>query len=125
MTYAGLKSMIYAKLKKEDPRVKAAIEWGSKNYDLKQNPGIGPEGHYYYLHTFAKAHAVMGKEYVITPDGKKHSWRIDLIKELLKDQKSKGEWFNERSGRWWESSPELVTGYALLSMEAALGSRID
>lgn len=121
MTYAGLKSMIYAKLKKDDPRVKAAIEWGAKNYDLDHNPGMGAEGHYYYLHTFSKAHAVLGEDYVTTPDGKKHNWRVDLIKKLLELQKGKGEWYNDKHGRWWESVPELVTAYSLLSMEAALG----
>ena len=124
MTYAGLKSMIYARLKKDDPRVKAAVEWGAKHYDLTQNPGMGSEGHYYYLQAFSKAHAVLGKDAVITPDGKTHLWRVDLIKELLNKQKGKGEWYNEKSGRWWESVPELVTSYALLSMETALGSHI-
>ena len=85
---------------------------------------MGPEGHYYYLHTFSKAHAVYGEETVKTPDGKEHSWRIDLIKELLKLQKGKGEWYNEKHGRWWESVSELVTAYSLLSMEVALGSKI-
>jgi squalene-hopene/tetraprenyl-beta-curcumene cyclase len=124
MTYAGLKSMVYARLKKDDLRVRAAVEWGAKNYTLEENPGMGPQGHYYYMHTFAKAHAVLGDEFVVTPDGKKHSWRIDLIKELLKTQKSKGEWYNEKHGRWWEAIPQLVTAYALMSMESALGSRI-
>ncbi|HTN75484.1 MAG TPA: prenyltransferase/squalene oxidase repeat-containing protein, partial [Pirellulaceae bacterium] len=40
MTYVGLKSMIYAGLKKDDPRVVAAHKWLQKNYDLKQNPGM-------------------------------------------------------------------------------------
>jgi squalene-hopene/tetraprenyl-beta-curcumene cyclase len=124
MTYAGLKSMIYAKMKKDDPRVKAAIAWGAKNYTMDKNPGMGPEGHYYYLHTFSKANSVIGDDVITTPDGKKHNWRVDLIKTLLKLQKSKGEWYNEKHGRWWESVPELVTAYSLLSMEAALGSRI-
>ena len=124
MTYAGLKSMIYAKLKKDDPRVKAAVEWGANNYDLTKNPGMGDEGHYYYLHTFAKAYSVLGEDTVTTPDGEKHLWRVDLIKEILNNQKSKGEWFNEKSGRWWESVPELVTAYSLIALETALGSKI-
>ena len=41
MTYSGLKSMIYAGLKADDPRVKAAVAWLRKNYDLKNNPGLG------------------------------------------------------------------------------------
>ncbi len=124
MTYAGLKSMIYAKLNKDDPRVKAAVEWGAKHYDLTKNPGMGPEGHYYYLHTFAKAHSVLDEETVTTPDGKKHLWRVDIIRETLNQQKSKGEWYNDKSGRWWESVPELVTSYSLITLETALGSKI-
>ena len=124
MTYAGIKSMIYAKLKKDDPRVKAAVEWGAKNYDLTTNPGMGPEGHYYYLHTFTKAHSVLGEDIVTTPDGKKHNWRVDIIKQLLKTQKGKGEWYNDKHGRWWENVPELVTAYALISMESALVPKI-
>ena len=55
MTYSGLKSMIYAGLTKDDPRVKAAVQWIRKNYDVKSNPGMGEAGLYYYYHTFAKA----------------------------------------------------------------------
>lgn len=124
MTYAGLKSMIYAKLKKDDPRVKAAVEWAEKNYTLDENPGIGPEGHFYYIQTFAKTHSILGDEMIKTPDGKEHPWRIDLIKKLLSMQKGKGEWYNDQSGRWMESIPELVTAYTLLAMEAALGPEL-
>ena len=55
MTYAGLKSMIYAGVDKDDQRVKAAVEWIGKNYTLDENPGMGDAGLYYYYHTFAKA----------------------------------------------------------------------
>lgn len=119
MTYAGLKSMIYANLKKDDPRVKAAIEWASKNYTVDSNPGMGSAGLFYYLQTFAKAHAVLGSENVTDKDGKVHNWRQDVVKKLLETQKGEGEWVNE-NGRWMESNPELVTCYNLLSLELAL-----
>ena len=60
MTYAGLKSMIYAGVKKDDPRVKAAYEWVQKHYTLDENPGMGGNGLYYYYHTFAKALDAIG-----------------------------------------------------------------
>ena len=56
MTYAGLKSMIYAGVGRDDPRVKAATKWIEQHYDLSNNPGMGPSGLYYYYQTFAKAH---------------------------------------------------------------------
>ncbi len=40
MTYAGLKSMMYAGLTKDDPRVKAAWKWVSNNWTLDVNPGM-------------------------------------------------------------------------------------
>lgn len=124
MTYAGLKSMIYAKVSKDDPRVKAAVEWARKHYTLSENPGMGPEGHYYYIQTFAKAHSVLGDEIIVTDDGKRNSWRIDLIKKLLSLQKGDGSWYNENSGRWMESIPELTTSYALLALESAMGDEL-
>ncbi len=119
MTYAGLKSMIYAKLKKEDPRVKAAVEWAARNYTLEENPGVGANGLYYYLQTFAKTHALLGNRFVVTPDGKSHDWRADLERQLAKTQLSDGSWINEKSGRWMESMPELVTAYAMLALRSS------
>src|SRR5439155_15698410 len=54
MTYAGIKSLIYCGVSKEDPRVKKAYEWIQKNYSVDRNPGM-PEkramwGLYYYYH---------------------------------------------------------------------------
>jgi squalene-hopene/tetraprenyl-beta-curcumene cyclase len=40
MSYAGLLSFIYADVKKDDPRVVAAIEWLQRNYTLDENPGM-------------------------------------------------------------------------------------
>ncbi|MEA2012965.1 MAG: prenyltransferase/squalene oxidase repeat-containing protein [Verrucomicrobiota bacterium] len=119
MTYAGLKSMIYAKVDKNDPRVKAAFKWGMKNYSLKENPGMGQQGLYYYLHTMAKTFAVMGKTIVKDKNGKKHDWRKEMIARITVTQRTNGSWFNE-TARWWENIPELVTAYSLLTLEATI-----
>lgn len=124
MTYAGLKSMVYAQLERDDPRVAAAVDWARKHYTLAENPEMGPEGHYYYLNTFAKALAAFGQETLDTEGGGQRSWRMDLVRTLLQLQKGEGEWFNDKSGRWQESVPELVTAYALISLEVALGDQI-
>ena len=118
MTYAGLKSMIYAGLDKTDPRVKAATEWISKNYTLDVNPGMQAkyDGLYYYYHTFAKALSVLETSSVKDTDGVEHDWKAELISELAKTQQSDGSWINESSERWLEGDAELVTAYALLSL---------
>jgi hypothetical protein len=44
MTYGALKSMVYAGLTKDDPRVKAAWDWVTKNWSLDRHPGMGAGG---------------------------------------------------------------------------------
>ncbi len=78
MTYAGLKSMIYAGLTSKDPRVKAAFEWIQRHYTVETNPGLGQQGLYYYYHTFAKALSVLKLDTLEDSSGKQHDWRSEL-----------------------------------------------
>ncbi len=115
MTYAGLKSLLYAGVGPDDPRVKAAVEWTEKFYNLDSNPGMGNAGLYYYYHIFAKALDATGKDYVEDAKGKKHNWRVELIAKLIERQRPDGSWINENE-RWLEGDPNLVTAYALLAL---------
>jgi len=115
MTYAGLKSMIYAGLKADDPRVQAAKQWIAQHYDLDSNPGLGQQGLYYYYHTFAKTMDALGEPYFVDATGKRHDWRAELFDALAKRQREDGSWVNE-SDRWMEGDPNLVTAYALLAL---------
>lgn len=115
MTYAGLKSMVYAGLEADDPRVKAALDWISKHYTLEENPGMGQQGLYYYYHTFAKTLSVLGKPTLTDDQGKKHNWRKDLVQKLKELQRDNGSWLN-RADRWYEGDPNLVTAYALMAL---------
>jgi squalene-hopene/tetraprenyl-beta-curcumene cyclase len=115
MTYSGLKSMIYAGVGPDDPRVKAAFAWIQKYYDLKSNPGMGSNGLYYYYHVFGKALDAMGVDQVADAGGAKHDWRRELRDELIRRQQPNGSWVNDNP-RWLEGEPSLVTGYALLSL---------
>ncbi|HUT11724.1 MAG TPA: prenyltransferase/squalene oxidase repeat-containing protein [Thermoguttaceae bacterium] len=115
MTYAGLKSMIYAGVGPDDPRVKAALKWAQAHYGLESNPGLGNDGLYYYYHVFAKALDATGLDEIEDADGVKHDWRRDLIEELARRQRPDGSWVNP-SERWLEGDPTLVSGYALLAL---------
>jgi len=115
MTYVGLKSMIFAGVGPDDPRVKAAIQFVRKNYDLDSNPGLGDAGLYYYYHTFAKALDTLGQDEFVDDQEVVHDWRAELITELANRQRDDGSWVNENS-RWMEGEANLVTGYALLSL---------
>lgn len=124
MTYAGLKSMIYAGLKKDDPRVKAAWDWVTKNWTLDENPGMKlnkPDmarfGLYYYYHTMARALSAYGEPVVTDAKGAKHDWRAELIAKLAAEQKPDGSWAGEK--RWMEDKPVLSTAYAVLALQEA------
>ncbi len=120
MTYAGLKSMIYAGVGPDDPRVKAAFAWASKNYTVHENPGMGTSGLFYYYHTFAKALDAIGEEKIVDKDGVAHNWRQELIDEIVSRQLENGSWLNENE-RWLEGDPSLVTGYVLLTLSYCRG----
>lgn len=115
MTYAGLKSMLHAGLSKDDLRVKAAMDWIARHYDLKSNPGMGPQGLYYYYHTFAKTLATAELTEVTDAEGKAHDWKADLVSTLAELQSKDGSWTNA-ADRWYEGDPNLVTSYALLAL---------
>jgi len=115
MTYAGLKSMIYAGVTPDDPRVRAATQWVRKHYDLTSNPGMGDAGLYYYYHIFAKSLDAIGEDVFTDAGGARHDWRAELLGELARQQQPDGSWLNAND-RWLEGDPNLVTGYALLAL---------
>ncbi len=116
MTYAGVKSLIYAGLAPDDPRIQAATEWIRKNYTLDQNPGMGNQGLYYYYHTFAKTMNAFGEAEFTDAAGVTHNWREELQELLSRTQDANGSWVNPAAPRWDEGDPHLVTAYCLLAL---------
>ena len=122
MTYAGLKSYIYAGLTKDDPRVKAAWDWITKNWTLDENPGMrladpanAQHGLYYYYYTMAKALGAYDEPVITDPQGNEHDWRVELVAKLAELQKSDGSWTGEE--KWQEGNPVLVTAYVVLALQ--------
>jgi squalene-hopene/tetraprenyl-beta-curcumene cyclase len=122
MTYAGLKSMLYAGLSPEDPRVRAAFDWIRAHYGFAENPGLGAQGHFYYLHTAARA-LLATNAMDVTPASadaaSPRNWRDDLVDAVCGMQREDGGWKNPTE-RWMEGNPELATIYAVLALEEAI-----
>ncbi|MEO8427153.1 MAG: prenyltransferase/squalene oxidase repeat-containing protein [Verrucomicrobiota bacterium] len=116
ISYAGLLSYIYADLRRDDPRVKAVLEWLKNNYSLEENPGMAKAGLFFYYHTMTKALNASGMDDLELPNNKHVNWRQDLALKLMQLQQRDGSWANENA-RWWEKEPALVTSYALFSLE--------
>jgi squalene-hopene/tetraprenyl-beta-curcumene cyclase len=115
MSYSGFKSLIYAGLTKDDPRVKAVTDWIGKNYSVEENPGVGDAGLFYYYHSFAAALNAAKMGDVVDSDGKPHDWQKDLVAELAKRQQPNGSWTNENR-QWFENDPNLATSFALIAL---------
>ena len=124
MTYAGLKSMVYAGLSKDDPRVAAAHEWVRNNWTLDENPGMAeadPErarwGHFYYLLTLARALDAYDEPVLDTPNAGPVDWRLALIDKAAELQNADGSWSGEP--KWQEDQEVLVTSYVVIALHAA------
>ena len=127
MTYAGMLSLIYAEVSKNDPRVQSAFKWAVNHWSLDENPGMGPEGLYYFFNIMSKSLSAFGQEAIPAKTSDKPvGWRSELIRKLIalqrteKDGSGEGYWVNE-SNRWLESDPVLVTAYTLIALDVALG----
>ncbi|GIW85850.1 MAG: hypothetical protein KatS3mg108_0174 [Isosphaeraceae bacterium] len=118
MTYAGFKSLVYAGLAPEDPRVKAALGYIRRTYTVEENPGIGQAGLYYYYQAFAKVMSTLGSPTFVDASGVEHDWRADLVGALAKRQRDDGGWVNP-ADRFMEGDPNLVTGFALIALSYA------
>ncbi len=120
MTYAGLKSMIYANVDKNDDRVQNAFDWIRTNYSVETTPRMENQGLYYYYQTMAKSLNIMDIEVIEATTGQEHHWRSELANQIIKIQSPEGFWINQ-NGRWWENNPVLVTAYAVLALEEIAG----
>ncbi|KPA13263.1 cycloartenol synthase-like protein [Candidatus Magnetomorum sp. HK-1] len=118
MTYAGVKSLVYAKVNHSDIRMKKAISWIQKNYTLDINPGFNDTSLYYYYMTFSKCLHALGENQIVDSKKVSHNWREDIVKKLLELQKGDGYWVNS-NGRFWENIKVLTTAYAVIGIKFA------
>ena len=124
MTYAGFKSLLYAGLDVEDPRVQAALDWLRRHWTLEENPGLGSQGYFYYLHVMSRALRAFGQDSITDNSGKIHDWRRELAERLLALQEPDGSWVNRSSDRWLEGESCLATAYAVLALEEVMASAV-
>ena len=124
MTYAGFKSLLAAGLDVKDPRVQAALEWLRRHWTLDENPGLGDQGYYYYLHVMSRALRAFGQDSITDDSGKVHDWRREMAERLLALQEPDGSWINRKSDRWLEGESCLATAYAVLALEEVMASGV-
>jgi squalene-hopene/tetraprenyl-beta-curcumene cyclase len=124
MSYAGFKSLLYAGLTRDDPRVQAVLDWIRRHWTLEYNPNMpetrSREGLFYYYHVFGRALVAWGEPTVTEPSGRRHDWRRELVAQLGRTQKPDGSWVND-ADRYMEGLPALTTAYSLLALHAVCG----
>ena len=117
MTHAGLISLLFAGVDKNDPRVQSAYNWIRANYTLDDNPGAkNKQGLFYYYNAFAKSMYAFEEKEITDSNGIKHNWRNDLASKLLSLQQKDGSWVNKDSPRWWEGNKNLVTAWTVIAL---------
>ncbi|MEI8122721.1 MAG: prenyltransferase/squalene oxidase repeat-containing protein, partial [bacterium] len=100
MTYAGLLSLIYSDVKKDDPRVLSAFDWAARHWSLEENPGMKDEGLFYFYNILSKSLAAFGRETIPVKGKDPIFWRDALVKKLIGLQKvdsktGHGYWVNQ------------------------------
>jgi squalene-hopene/tetraprenyl-beta-curcumene cyclase len=127
MTYDGIKTYLYAGLKKDSPEVRAAMDWVRKNYSVEVHPGFAFDavqrhhlrGLYHYLLVMSRALDAYGENPLETFDGKKHDWPREIAAQLLKTVKESKMWMNDNAA-WYEGDPVLVTSYVLTTCDVLM-----
>jgi hypothetical protein len=79
---------------------------------VKENPGVGDAGLFYYYNSFASALAASKLAEVTDAAGAEHDWRMDLAAELISRQNPDGSWTNTNR-QWLENDPNLSTSFTL------------
>lgn len=120
LTYAQFKSLLYAGLTREDPRVRALLLEAKADFTLQTNPLYGqPHGQFYYYYILSKTLRASGTDVFADTAGTSHNWRTELTTRLVALQSPNGSWINEQSDYWLENNPVLVTTYCVLALQEA------
>ena len=120
MTHAGLISLLFAGVDKQDPRIQSAHQWIQSNYTLDENPNAKDKsGLYYYYTVFAKSMAAYDEDVLTTTDGNQHRWRDEFAAKMLSLQNDDGSWVNPDSPRWMEGNKDLTTARIVIALNLA------
>jgi squalene-hopene/tetraprenyl-beta-curcumene cyclase len=121
MTHAGLISLLFAGVDKQDPRIQDAYGWIQANYTLDENPKAKDKaGLFFYYNVFAKSMLAYGEPMLVDDKGTKHNWRNDLAVKLISIQGKDGSWVNTESSRWLEGNPHLCTARAAIALNQTM-----
>jgi squalene-hopene/tetraprenyl-beta-curcumene cyclase len=125
ISYVGWKSLIYAGLDRDDPRVKAVYGWIRQHWTFKANPNMpakrDQQGVYFYYLALARALRAWGQDEIPAIKGSgKHNWRAELIDELARRVQPNGSFRNTAESRWGEGNPVLTTAYEVQALQEAM-----
>ena len=116
MTYAGLKSMIYAGLTRRRPAGQGRPDLHHQALHARREPRPGPAGPLLLLPYLRQGAWPCSASPTLTDaSGKVHDWRAELVAALAKRQNPDGSWVNP-ADRFMEGDPNLVTAYGLLAL---------
>lgn len=118
ITYAQLKSMVYADLSPHDPRVAKLLRWLREDTMIQTDPAAhGGKGLFYFCLVYARVmHAMEDAK----ARAKIHAWRPRLVALMRKLRRPGGYWRNTASPQWLEGNRIMATTYAALILDNIL-----
>jgi len=125
LTCAGLKSLIYCGVPKEDRRVVAALDWVRRNYTLAANPGMSiPRFRLYdYYLSLSGAMTVFHEDSIVDAKNVRHNWRRELEQVLEAEQQPDGSWLNPaEADTLAEAHPLVTTSLAVMTLRRITGN---
>ena len=118
MTYAGLKSFLYAGVGKDDPRVKAAVDWVRRHYTLDGEPRAEDSGPVLLLPHLRQGDGRPGRGPVRGRQGREARLAAGAVRRAEEaKQKADGSWAN-KNGAFLENMPG--TGHRVRAAVAEL-----
>jgi squalene-hopene/tetraprenyl-beta-curcumene cyclase len=120
ITYAGLLSMVYANVTRDDPRIVSAVDYAARHWTLEENPGMGSQGLYFNYKVMSRARDTARLDSIARAGAGPIAWREQVARKIMSLQRPDGTWANANN-RFWENDPVLATAYALLALEYATG----
>ncbi|MCA8920519.1 MAG: c-type cytochrome [Planctomycetes bacterium] len=107
-------------------RVRAALLWLARNYDLKGNPGFTESQftwtqgiYFYYLSSLAEGLHQAGVWEIRGQDGSEHVWPAELIRALRNEQHGVDAPFANKSTLMHEDNPVIATSFVVFALTAA------
>ena len=115
LTFAGIKSLVYCGVSKNDVSISHGLKWLQDSCPVKELPVPGNSGFFTYLYMLGSTMRFTGHHFGEQSGCNFINVGLKIIETTLANQKGDGSWINS-NGMWRENNPFLCSAYAILTL---------